>query len=293
MSPYQLSKLFKRFSQASIRTHREYGGSGLGLHISKQMARLMDGDIWVESTEGVGSRFWVKVRCEKFPGFSAETEMATNSMEIGSPFFNTSAATIAARRMTTPPPPPTTTGGGGASSSASPASPSTYLKPDPNADRPIHILVAEDNIINQRVIKRQFEICEPRFLVTLASNGLEALEVVQKSGTAAKPISSNQEGAGDRHGHARGPVDVILMDVEMPVMDGMEATTKIRLFEQTLADSSSDVGVPVKRMPIIGLSGNAREEHRRRALEAGMDDYVVKPYERSSLVRKILEWVGR
>lgn len=88
-----------------------------------------------------------------------------------------------------------------------------------------------------------------------------------------------------------GEIDVILMDVEMPVMDGIEATRRIRERYTKNVDDEGGGGMDeIGAIPILGLSGNARHEHRERALQAGMSDYVVKPYERSKLFEMIETW---
>jgi osomolarity two-component system sensor histidine kinase NIK1 len=105
-----------------------------------------------------------------------------------------------------------------------------------------NILVVEDNLINQRVIAKYLDQLGHKY--ELACNGLEALEKLKQ-----------------------GSFDLVFMDSEMPVMGGLETTTKIRISEQELKS---------KRIPIIGLSGNAREEQIKDARNCGMDDYVTK-----------------
>jgi CheY-like chemotaxis protein len=109
----------------------------------------------------------------------------------------------------------------------------------------------EDNVINQTVLRRQLATCAtPLFEVAVANNGQEALDLVE-----------------------RQPFDLVLMDIQMPVMDGLEATRRIRARGE--------------RVPIIGLSGNARQEHVDAALAAGMQQYLVKPYSRQQVVDSI------
>jgi len=105
-------------------------------------------------------------------------------------------------------------------------------------DKKLRILLAEDNPVNQRVAKTMLE--KQGFQVTIANNGKEAIELV-----------TSQD------------FDLVLMDVQMPEMDGLEATKKIR-----------ELGI---KIPIIALTANAFEEDRKRCLEAGMDDYLSKP----------------
>ena len=123
--------------------------------------------------------------------------------------------------------------------------------------RPLHLLLAEDNIVNQKVavglLKRQGHTIE------VANNGLEALAALES-----------------------GDFDLVLMDVQMPEMDGWEATQKIR------ADEAQSGG----HMPIIGLTAHAMKGDRERCLEAGMDGYVPKPINKDELVQTIDSVLG-
>ena len=119
------------------------------------------------------------------------------------------------------------------------------------------VLLVEDNGINQRIgaalLARGGYECE------LASNGAEALDAL-----------------------ARGPFDAILMDCQMPVMDGYEATRRIRAMETASGT----------RVPIIAMTANAMEGDREKCLEAGMDDYLAKPVTGKSLHSKLELWIG-
>ncbi|KAI8913159.1 hypothetical protein DFJ77DRAFT_441184 [Powellomyces hirtus] len=228
MSQEVQEKLFQRFSQATIRTYREYGGSGLGLHLSKQMVQVMGGDIGVESDLGKGTKISFYVRVErKAPTVRLEDPV---TLEPQSPIRRTPDD-----------------GNSGAQISKQ------------IDEKSIAVLVVEDNLINQRVLRRQLDLAG--FVTLVANNGEEALQTIRKS----NPVD----------------IDVILMD--MPVMDGTEATLQIR-------DRESRLGIDA--VPIVGLSGNAREEHRERALQCGMTDYITKPCQPNvlySLIRALAE----
>ena len=113
----------------------------------------------------------------------------------------------------------------------------------------MHILVVEDNTINQKVICRLLEKegCD----VSLAKNGKEAVELVKKN-----------------------KYDLILMDIQMPVMDGFEATIHIRKAEKR-----------DERIPIVAITANAIQGDLERCIEFGMDDYIVKPIDRKKLIK--------
>jgi signal transduction histidine kinase/ActR/RegA family two-component response regulator len=123
--------------------------------------------------------------------------------------------------------------------------------------RALHILIAEDNLINQKILVKQLQ--QAGHMCYMANNGQEALEI-----------------------HSKIPLDLILMDIEMPVKDGFEATQAIREKEQ----ASSCLPIP-----IIGLSGHARLEHKEEALRIGMNAYLTKPYKREKLLETIAYYV--
>ncbi|MCS7273336.1 MAG: ATP-binding protein [Fimbriimonadales bacterium] len=123
----------------------------------------------------------------------------------------------------------------------------------------LRVLVAEDNPVNQKVIRRMLE--QWKVLVQVASNGREAVERFQA-----------------------GSYEVVLMDCQMPEMDGYEATRRIRMHERRY-------GLP--RTPTIALTANALQGDREQCLQSGMDDYLTKPIEPSLLARKPAEWKQR
>ena len=118
--------------------------------------------------------------------------------------------------------------------------------------------MADDNVINQTILKRMLE--KLGHAVTLAANGQETLEVVVK-----------------------GRVDLVLMDVQMPVMDGLESTTAIRRHEQATGS----------HIPIIAVTAHAMQGDKERFLAAGMDAYISKPIERAELLEAIASATGQ
>ena len=125
----------------------------------------------------------------------------------------------------------------------------------------LKILLVEDNLLNQRIV--MFSLKKYNHVVTIANNGLEAVEKFNEA-----------------------EYDVILMDIMMPVMDGLEATVKIREVEEM---NNTD-----KRTPIIALTANTMDNDRNTCLSYGMDEFMAKPFdiEKLKLIFSKLEITG-
>ncbi|OCF34679.1 hypothetical protein I316_03722 [Kwoniella heveanensis BCC8398] len=235
MSPKELAVLFKRFAQGNKMIHTKYGGSGLGLFICRKITELLGGRIEVMSQLGEGSvfRFFIKTRTVAPPSaLAAYVE----------------AASLNALRSPSAPPPRSITASPSIASTPSSAS---ALTPPPG-DAAEHILIVEDNIINQTVLKRQ--IVKAGLTCDVANNGLEALNLIREN--------YRQSRRGDPKSRNRA-YDVVLMDLEMPVMDGLTAIKELR-------EAESNGSLP--RNMVIALTGNARQGQIDHALQAGMDD---------------------
>jgi CheY-like chemotaxis protein len=215
----QKSRIFERFSQASPRTYSNYGGSGLGLFISREMIELQGGEIGVRSRPGQGATFAFYI--------AAGAADAPQSMQP------TASRALPLRRQKTE-----TTG-------------AKYT-----------ILVVEDNLVNQKVLKMQLQKLGHN--VHVVSHGGEALDFLK--------TTSCWEGSSASQIH----LQVILMDIEMPVMNGLECTRRIRE-----AESEGRVGL---HLPIIAVSANAREGQVRDAKECGVDDAISKPFRVADLM---------
>ena len=203
-----LSRLFTPFEQADNSTTRKYGGTGLGLVITKKVAQLMGGEAGATSKPGNGSTFWFTARLGK-----AMEEPVPTSTETG-----TTEADAILRRD--------------------------------HAGR--RILLVEDEPVNQEVAK--FLLEDVGLQVDIATDGVEA---------KAK--------AAD--------YDLILMDMQMPRMNGLEATRAIRALPQHA------------RTPILAMTANAFAEDKGRCLEAGMDDFLTKPVVPGVLFATLLKWL--
>jgi two-component system, sensor histidine kinase len=197
--------VFDAFTQADGSTTRRFGGTGLGLTITARLVRLMDGDLTLDSVPGRGSVFGVTIP------FALVSASLSESSSASSPSSSTTSLSA--------------TAGSG-------ASPRLHGR----------VLIAEDNLVNQRVVAT----------------------MVRKRGLQ---VSVVDDGRAAVDAFAAGGFDLLLMDVQMPGMDGLEATAAIRLLER---ESGA-------RTPIVALTAHALAEDRERCLAAGMDAFLTKP----------------
>ena len=209
MDEATLARLFQRFSQGDDSTSRRYGGTGLGLEISRNLARMMGGDITVSSAAGAGSRFELRLPAEA---------------------------------VDAPP-------------AAAPA-PSPATAP-PTLRQRLRLLVAEDNEVNREVLAAMIATLghEAQF----ANDGREALDVA-----------------------AVQDFDLVLMDLHMPGMDGIQATRAIRALDGTRS-----------RVSIAALTADAFDDTRERCIDAGMDDFLTKPVSVDALARLLASAAAR
>jgi len=244
MDEAAISNLFQPFTQADTSTTRRFGGSGLGLTISKRLAGMLGGDITVESREGTGSTFRATVTTGSLEGVPM-----IEHAEAGMPRPDDDRVgddRVGDDRVA-----------GETAAQTKPASSETAAQPDDPlaADR---ILLAEDGPDNQRLIK--FILTKAGADVTVVENGQLAVD---------KALAARADGE---------PFDLILMDMQMPVLDGYNATQLLREKRYT--------------GPIVALTAHAMQSDRVKCLAAGCDEFVTKPIDRSKLIATIREQLG-
>ncbi len=205
ISPEAQQRLFQRFEQADGSISRRFGGSGLGLYISYNLARMMGGSIDVKSEEGVGSTFTLSLPYQQ----SKRRERRAESRDEGNAVFEEKSLSG-------------------------------------------HVLVAEDTQALQLLERRILE--KMGLEVTTVNNGQEAVELVA--------------------GHH---FDLILMDMQMPVMDGIEATRTIRAAENPI--------------PIIALTANVMQKHRDQFNQADCNGFIAKPIDKYELKRVLQRYL--
>jgi len=351
IAPEDTERLFEPFSQADASTTRRFGGTGLGLTISRRLAALMGGELGVDSQVGKGSRFWCSVPFGVRPAAARPRAASNGSLDglrvlvvddndtnrlvlehqlrawrMNPTAVDTGPAALArlhtaaaagqpydlaildlhmpvmdgvelARRITADPAVPTVhlvllTSGAEANAGSGTGIAATLTKPvrqsqlfdvlakaalpagaadraDPAASgepalRPAssprsrgHLLLVEDNPINQTVALGI--LAKLGYSADVANNGYEALEMT-----------------------ARGSYAAVLMDCQMPQMDGFAATIELRRREG-----------PGEHLPVIAMTAAAFTEDRERCIAAGMDDYVTKPISRDLLAAALTHWTAQ
>jgi CheY-like chemotaxis protein len=201
-------RIFESFEQATNDTARRFGGSGLGLSIVKQLVKLQQGEIFINSTPGLGSDFHFRLSFLKF------------KEEI------------------------------------------TRVIPEPaemiiQDSKGIYVLIAEDNPINRLLA---IKVLQKRgFETEVAENGLIALDKLEKN-----------------------DFDIILMDLQMPEMDGYEASRKIRELNNHKRD-----------IPIIAMTAHTIKGEYEHCIQIGIDDFISKPFDTKELYEKIFKLVRK
>jgi CheY-like chemotaxis protein len=213
------ASVFEEFVQADASTSRQFGGSGLGLTISRRLAALMGGEIKLSSTEGHGTQVTLTI-----------------------------PMTAAGHALPAPPEPA--------------AEPMRAGADQNDEDQAVTILLAEDLDINQELITGMLD--RMGYQVEIANNGEEALRLVGR--LQEKPDA----------------YAMVLMDIQMPVLDGIGAARAIRA-----------LGGRASEIPIVALTANAYEADILECRRAGMDDHLSKPVSMAALGAMVSRWVGQ
>ena len=272
----ELKVLFHRFSQASPKTYKQYGGSGLGLFISRELTELQGGRIGVHSAAGKGSTFTFYVKSRRYVWRKNSTDLLqhahlTKGSPIGSERKGSAASTNDSMPSLEVPSIPQRR-----RSIVAPR-PQSISQPVPKArvdSGGLDVLVVEDNIINQRVMATQLRRLGCN--VHVANHGVEALEFLRTTtfwnremeDMAGTPIEDDLD--------QPIPLSMVLMDLEMPVLGGLGCVKQIRELQQE--------GFLKSHVPVIAITANARSEQITIAIQHGMDSVVTKPFRIPDLV---------
>lgn len=257
LTPEEMTVLFERFSQASPRTHAQYGGSGLGLFISRQLAELHGGQIGVASKAASGSTFGFFIMARTTDSSTEESILPSQQLERKlARTATTLAQPVAPQRQDL----------AASGPMADLVAPKSQLVSEFDPTK-LDILVVEDNLINQKVLVKHFRKIGCN--VSVANDGIEALAFLDKTHFC------RADGV---------KLSVILMDLEMPNMDGLTCVGEIRKME---AEGTISLHVPV-----IAVTANVRHEQLAAAKKAGMDMWMSKPFRIRDLLNMIEELLG-
>ncbi|KAF7924428.1 uncharacterized protein EAE98_007479 [Botrytis deweyae] len=301
LSESEKANLFNLFMQASPKTHVQYGGSGLGLFISRQLTEMQGGEIGVHSERGKGStfQFYLKTRRTTPPldlqasedSMKKDLQMALRDdalreacgFEISSLSHEDTVHNVTDRMAVKKndakiPIRPLTMRR--ISSRLSPLTIKRSTKGNQDdggegEELPLEVLVVEDNLLNQKVLVKSLR--KEGYGVNVANHGGEALEFLKET--------TFWVGDGGEEENSKQPLNLILMDLEMPIMDGITCVRQIRKWEAQ--------GMIKGHVPIIAVTANARKDQIMSTIEAGMDDVTTKPYRIHDMLKQIETLVTR
>jgi signal transduction histidine kinase/CheY-like chemotaxis protein len=207
-----LESVFHKFTQADASDTRKFGGTGLGLYITRHLVEMMKGSIHVTSSPGKGSTFHILLPLPLVERQKTRTRVRTKKK-----VEQTKAAAV-----------------------------------EDLSKKPLLILLAEDNPINQKLITAMLKTTEHQ------------MDIVDNGKAAVKKVIDDS-------------YDLVLMDLQMPEMNGLDATRAIRK-------------AGYDRLPIIAMTASAFKKDRNMCLEAGMSDYISKPLKKDELLNMITKW---
>jgi len=235
IAPERLAAVFDKYTQGDTSTTRRFGGTGLGLTISQHLARAMNGEIRVASELGRGSEFTLELRLAPASALqNGELDSSRSSAAANlstTPEVGAAPIDLAVGQPEPPRAAPTRV--------APPATSDAPLRSD--ALKGVRVLLVEDNPVNRKVCVAMLE--RLRCVVEVACDGAQAVEAV-----------------------GRASFDVVLMDCQMPVLDGYGASAGIR-----------SLGGDRGRVPILALTADAIAQVRERCFAAGMNGFLTKP----------------
>ncbi|MFM2225970.1 MAG: hypothetical protein RJA07_2172 [Bacteroidota bacterium] len=208
ISADHLPQIFDSFSPSSFVTNKLYGGTGLGLNISKKLTEMMHGNISVTSEKNKGTTFYVYLPLKRANQIEKPAKRNQSIEKI--------------------------------------------------ANRQLKILLVEDNIFNQKLAAKSISIAWPKAEIDIAENGLVAIEFLHKK-----------------------IYDIILMDIQMPHLNGYETTEIIR----------KQMPAPINQIPILAQTANVMKSEMDKCFEVGMNDYISKPFAINILMEKIQQLV--
>lgn len=286
-------RLFKPFSQADSSTARRFGGTGLGLTISKNLVDLMKGHISLDSTldKGTTAIFSIPFKRPEFTvGASPKSVTGTGALPDrihsdlslscetssaggGSRQHGSSPASMQTNPRASLSLPATSSAAPGAAAVAA----SPVLKYSPSIQRKkFHVLVVEDNLVNSKFALKTLQTLG--FTASAVWNGKEALDYLLRAATDADSKTNDP---------TQYPMpSLILMDCQMPVLDGYRATHTLRRHQPYKSLER------IQNIPVVAMTASAIQGDREKCMRAGMDDYLAKPVQRATLEKMLVAWLS-
>jgi CheY-like chemotaxis protein len=228
--PGKLDEIFDEFHQVDSSDTRKYDGAGLGLSICRQIAKMLNGEIQVESEPCKGSHFY----------FTAWVEAVPDPMDESRKQTQVDQSKPAKEKET--------------------EKKESEEKESGQMAGQLKILLVEDNPVNQKLAR--FILAKAGHQITVADNGMEAVEAF-----GAEPDT----------------FDIVLMDIQMPVMDGKQATLEIRKIEEQRKKGRFPV-------PIIAVTADVTKGNREKLIALGLNDYISKPIQRNIILDTVNKW---